>query len=346
MNRKRILLVQWGRRGAGPKLLIQLAQDLLEFGYEVGISFCTPNEYRAEMLEFFSKASIELKISKKISLISPYSILKNRKIFLSEVRSFDPSLVVYVMPHPWDILFRTELKQCRIIHDAQRHPGDSIWPRTSSQRRRVRLGDDVIVLSESVRLSLSKWNSNLRIASHPVFRFSKNSEDFTRSIDVLVIGRQRKYKGTAALSEIWPLVNKVFPEVKLTIAGQGRIPKRVKELRNVTIINKWLSDDDIDWLLKSSKSVLFPYIEASQSGILPAAKSFGAEVVATPVGGLIEQIRQHGGILSKACDPQSIADAIVLALSDAPSKEGRPVLKITTQIPIQIDEIVRMQSNS
>ena len=312
----KILLVQWGRKGAGPKLLLQIALQLKNRGNEVQVSFCRSNEYSEDFFALFKNETIDLNIPNKLCLVSPIHVVINRIKYLDAINRFRPELVVFVMPHPWDILFGSRFRTARVIHDAIRHPGDSIWPTSASFKRRAKLPDEIIVLSEAVKMQLLKFTTNLHLASHPILNFSSRTKLPLRSLDVLVIGRQKKYKGTAILAEVWPEVLKSHPKAILTIAGQGKIPKKVKLLKNANVINKWLSDSEIDELLKSAKCVLFPYVEASQSGLLPAATALGAQIIVTPVGGLVEQARQFDGIISHGIDPASIADAIVTALSN------------------------------
>lgn len=335
----KVSLVQWGRKGAGPKLLLQIALQLRDRGNDVQVSFCSSNDYVDDFVNQFKDNRVELEIPNKLCLLSPFHIFKNRKKFLILIRQFKPDLVVFVMPHPWDTLIRTHFKTARIIHDAHRHPGDLIWPTSASFKKRAKLPDDVIVLSDSVKNALSSYNLKLHVATHPIFEFSSDARLPSKNIDVLVIGRQRKYKGTANLSEVWPKVQECYPQASLTIAGQGKIPRKVKKLKNIVILNKWLSDYEIDTLLKSAKCVLFPYLEASQSGLLPASKARGAQVVVTPVGGLIEQARFFEGIIADGVDVASIAEAVILALSTQNLETVLPLMSENSDLSVKIEKI-------
>ena len=52
--------------------------------------------------------------------------------------------------------------------------------------------------------------------------------------------------------------------------------------------NEYVSDEKRAELFRRASVVVLPYIEASQSGIIPIAYRFGKPVVATTVGGLPE----------------------------------------------------------
>lgn len=316
MARSRILLVQWGRVGAGPKLAHLLAIELENLGADIYLSISSASEYRTLTLQRFGRNVLELIVRNSFSLLSPRRILRARRSFLKFVSKIDPNLIVFVMPHPWDIFIKGKSPRVRIIHDGTRHPGDSVWPTTKALSRRFSSGDQVIVLSETVGKIVAKRNSNVFASSHPIFSFGGERDRSQKVNDVLVIGRQRKYKGTKRLLEIWPLVLKEFPTATLIVAGEGRISKKLQKLPNIEIVNKWLSEEEIGLYLSTSKCVLFPYIEASQSGLLPAARSLGGQVVVTPVGGLSEQVAKFGGRVSKDMEAESIAAEICDALSN------------------------------
>jgi len=61
-----------------------------------------------------------------------------------------------------------------------------------------------------------------------------------------------------------------------------------------------------------------PYGEASQSGVAASAYAAGRPVVATPVGGLVEQV-VHGttGLLAQDLSAEALADEVA-ALVDSP----------------------------
>jgi glycosyltransferase involved in cell wall biosynthesis len=57
--------------------------------------------------------------------------------------------------------------------------------------------------------------------------------------------------------------------------------------------------------------MVLPYLEASQSGVIAAAYGAHLPVVATPVGGLTEQVADgRTGLLAKGATAKDIADAI------------------------------------
>jgi glycosyltransferase involved in cell wall biosynthesis len=63
--------------------------------------------------------------------------------------------------------------------------------------------------------------------------------------------------------------------------------------------------------IKNSDLVVFPYIEASQSGTIPICKELGIPVLVTPVGGLPEQVSEClNGTVSTDMSPNSFSKHI------------------------------------
>ena len=81
------------------------------------------------------------------------------------------------------------------------------------------------------------------------------------------------------------------------MVGSGPESAELATLRaqpGVIVENRWVPDDEIGALFAWADVLVLPYKEASQSGIVPAAIAAGRMVVATRVGGLVEQLRNEG----------------------------------------------------
>jgi glycosyltransferase involved in cell wall biosynthesis len=86
---------------------------------------------------------------------------------------------------------------------------------------------------------------------------------------------------------------------------------------NFIIYNEWISQEQCEELFARASVVALPYIEATQSGIVPTAYAYAKPVVATEVGGLPSQV-DHGrtGFLVPPGDIEALADRIVQLLED------------------------------
>jgi glycosyltransferase involved in cell wall biosynthesis len=200
---------------------------------------------------------------------------------------------IFLMPHPFDFLSQKILNFYSIpvvnfIHDASPHPGD-FWPRKYSLRGIIRRSNLAIFLSkftsDSMQISKTKTlSSTLGTIKRPAIESHSFSGLPMRY--VLFIGRGRKYQGVKLLPDI--LKQLKDENIKVVIAGG--FAKHIKANSETYVVDRWISDVEFDYLISNATLVALPYIEASQSGIIPTAHSFGVPVVAFDVGGLSEQI--------------------------------------------------------
>jgi glycosyltransferase involved in cell wall biosynthesis len=81
--------------------------------------------------------------------------------------------------------------------------------------------------------------------------------------------------------------------------------------------NEFIPDERVARHFGESSVVVLPYVDASQSGVVPIAYSFNRPVVATSVGGL-PSVVEHGvtGLLVPPRDARALADALVMLLED------------------------------
>jgi glycosyltransferase involved in cell wall biosynthesis len=108
-------------------------------------------------------------------------------------------------------------------------------------------------------------------------------------LKILFLGRINKYKGIELLLEAFQLLSK--PEnYYLTIAGKSSYNIDWPKLKNLSIIDKFLDEEEISYLLNTNDVLILPYIDATQSGIVTLGMASGLPIICTNVGGLKEQI--------------------------------------------------------
>jgi glycosyltransferase involved in cell wall biosynthesis len=138
---------------------------------------------------------------------------------------------------------------------------------------------------------------------------------------VLFFGRIWEYKGLEYLIRAEPLITSKIPRARIVIAGTGenfnRYGRMMLHPDRFIVHNEYISNEKRAELFSQASLVVLPYVEASQSGVIPLAYSFGKPVVATTVGGLPEMV-DHGktGYLVPPRDAKALAEAIVLLLQD------------------------------
>ena len=105
------------------------------------------------------------------------------------------------------------------------------------------------------------------------------------------------------------------------IAGRGEEMSKYHALMQdpagFEVHNRWIDEDERVTFFRRAAVVVLPYIEASQSGVVPMAYTFGKPVVATRTGGLPEVV-EHGetGLLVPPHDEDALADAVIELLRD------------------------------
>jgi glycosyltransferase involved in cell wall biosynthesis len=138
---------------------------------------------------------------------------------------------------------------------------------------------------------------------------------------VLFFGRIWEYKGLEYFIKAEPLVARQVPEARFVIAGRGDDLSPYERMmihpENFIIYNEFVSYEKRAELFQQASVVVLPYIEATQSGVIPVAYTHGKPVIATEVGGLPAQI-EHGqtGFLVPPRDEKALADKIVRLLRD------------------------------
>jgi glycosyltransferase involved in cell wall biosynthesis len=321
----RVIVWQWGRFGAGPRLAVSLAEGFRALG---GVDSVLSLSTGAEVMHGPDGASCELPVETYTGVAglawrliqAPITIMKLSK----RLRRLDPQLAVCAMPGPLDLLMilalhRFGIPAAVIVHDAEAHPGDRIPLLQMSQRALLRRADLVILLSMHVAERL-RANGSLRpatpiiVASLPPLSFGAVAPLAARAGPrrLLCFGRLRAYKGldllAAALRSLGPLA-----DLEVRVVGNGPESTALAALRilpGVKVENRWVPESEVNTLLNWADVVVLPYHEASQSGIAPTALASGRRVIATRVGGLPEQLGDSP--LATLCEPEaaSLAAAI------------------------------------
>lgn len=225
------------------------------------------------------------------------------------------------------------------IHDAKRHPGDraSFLLFQSQQYQRA---DRVIVHSEAIRCQLvescgvpEEKIQTIPLGATQSGRYWGETKEEEQAHTILFFGRIWDYKGLQYLIEAEPLISQQVPDVHILIAGVGEPFEKYERMMvhrgRFTVYNQYIPDDMAARLFREASVIVLPYIEASQSGVIPVAYSFGKPVVATTVGGIPEMVQDGAtGYLVPPRDVPSLARAIVDLLKnvDLREKMGRNAL--------------------
>lgn len=270
---------------------------------------------------------------KHISLPIRYLSLQVFKfnILIKAINEINPDVIHITAMHPWLIFALPFLKKYPIIstiHDVRIHKGEwnPIW--ALSLWSLIRYSDKLFVhgswaMKQLIIDGIPK-NKIIEI-KHGEYSFltKYGQNEFKKGDSILFFGRINDYKGLDYLIKAVPIITKEIPDVKIIIAGEGKIEKYSKQIennQNFEIYNKYISDDEIAFFFQRAKIVVLPYIECTQSGVIPIAYSFKKPVIATNVGCLPEVIEDgKTGYIVPPRDVLALANAIINLLKDEKS---------------------------
>jgi glycosyltransferase involved in cell wall biosynthesis len=222
------------------------------------------------------------------------------------------------------------------IHDAHHHPGDQPPKFVLQAKNRIltRLADRIIVHGKEQAVSLARQH---RIPPHKLATIFIGSGDFYTKFcersdppeahTVLFFGRVCGYKGVSVLIEAAPLIAARVPDLRIIIAGGGfdEALQRVKAApaARFEIHNRFIPAEEVSSFFSRAALVILPYLDATQSAIVPLAYSFGRPVVATRVGSIPEVVEPGTtGLLVEPGDPGALADAVVGLLLDPETRSA------------------------
>ncbi|MEO6867857.1 MAG: glycosyltransferase family 4 protein [Gaiellales bacterium] len=138
---------------------------------------------------------------------------------------------------------------------------------------------------------------------------------------VLLPGLLRDYKGVDVLLDAWPLVRERVPGAQLVIAGRPmgvELPSAAPE--GATFIPRFVSEEELGWLLRRATVCCLPYRRIDMSGIAASALACGTPLVLSDVGGFGEYVGR-GAVTSPVGDAPALADALVQVIADPVERE-------------------------
>ncbi|MCU1242684.1 MAG: glycosyl transferase group 1 [Candidatus Acidoferrum typicum] len=254
-----------------------------------------------------------------------------QKVF-REIENFAPDVVHYQGFHPWfDLalpLWHRYPLVCT-VHDFRPHPGDKLSQKTPFWVEMFvrRQADQLIVHSQHVQELMVQKSSRFRenISLMPHIQIGQECSSAIVQEDehlILFFGRIWEYKGLQYLICAEPLISARVPDVRIMIAGQGedfsRYARMMVHPERFIVHNEFISEERTAEFFRRASVVVLPYIEASQSGVIPLAYSAAKPVVATTVGGLPEMVEDgRTGYLVAPRDAANLADRLVRLLTDS-----------------------------
>ncbi len=248
-----------------------------------------------------------------------------------QVRAYKPDVVHFQNGHPFFNFALPLLKKFPLvitIHDPRQHLGDRESRLTPQfvMDYGFKQADRVIVhgtdLKQVVVNELGIKDCQVDIIPHVAI--GERAIDTTLKDDgntVLFFGRIWEYKGLDYLIQAEPKISAEFPDVRIVVAGRGedfaRYRRKMVHPERFEVYNNWITEDRRAQIFATASVVVLPYVEASQSGVIPVAYTYEKPVIATRVGGLPDMV-EHGrtGLLVQPRDSDALADAVIELLRD------------------------------
>ncbi len=320
----KVLVWQWGRRGAGPLVAASMAREL---GAVPGVETMLSLSTTAELLRLAEAPANGLPmrtydgklgfVSRALS--SPWLVPQVARA----LRAARVDAALCAMPAPLDFVMaaaarRAGLPYAVVVHDAQLHPGDAFPMQMALQRGLLRRASALFALSSHVAQQLRaqglQRGQPLLLSSLPPFRFGAAPAAGSHGgrLRLLSFGRLMPYKGLDLLADVMErLRGHAGLELRVVGSGpEGGELERLRGLPNVTVENRWVPERELGALLGWADALVLTHREASQSGVAAAAIATRRWIVSTRVGGLDEQLRDNPMAMLCAPDAESLAAAI------------------------------------
>ena len=197
-----------------------------------------------------------------------------------------------------------------IVHDTVSHPSNQRtlrqnvveFLRQRFTKKMLRKAENIILLSNHSKKEFDSRHKKrkaktlvMRLGAHvpaaePVCpaEMAEEKEEY-----LLFFGRIDKYKGIEDLCRAYCKISSdIQKKLKLVIAGNGEFSPEektfIRENPNIIPINRFVEDGEMLWMMEHTRLVVLPYIEATQSGVLPIAYHYGKPAVIRDLPGLVE----------------------------------------------------------
>jgi starch synthase len=251
---------------------------------------------------------------------------------VQQIKAFRPDVIHFQHGHMWFNLALPALRSYPLvitIHDPRSHLGDHSSKRTSQRVMDFgyRRADRVIVHASAMRQAVVETlgipEQRIDVVPHITIGESVEAGQSMAEDENLILffGRIWQYKGLEYLIRAQPMITAQVPNARIMIAGRGddldAYRRMMTDPDKFIIRNDWISYEERIELFQRASVVALPYIEATQSGVIPIAYTFSKPVVCTRTGGLPEMVDDGTtGYVVPPRDEAALAESIVTLLKD------------------------------
>lgn len=228
------------------------------------------------------------------------------------------------------------------VHDAKHHPSNNIWfkikeyLKNSVVENSFKSADYLLFMSEGTLKTFMRDHPGMKykakllpLGAHVPEKKERIPQELSSFPDdyILFFGRIDKYKGISRLLKAYLLLVAHGFSKNIVLAGKGiytdeerMLIDKLKAFDCITVINRFIDDGEMKWLFSHCAFLCLPYIEASQSGVLPMAYYYGKPVIISNIEGLsqfvdigrtgyvFDSIEQLSETISFICDNKRYLD--------------------------------------
>jgi beta-1,4-mannosyltransferase len=151
-----------------------------------------------------------------------------------------------------------------------------------------------LIFSHSAEIKFKLPNQKLHIFHHPIKNFNPLVTTNPYEYDLLIWGTIQPYKGISEFVD-FASNSKVLNSKKILIAGNFKSNDYYENILrkkniNISIENRFITEEELICLFKQSKYILFTYTSDSilSSAALCKSLSYGKEVIAPNIGSFME----------------------------------------------------------
>lgn len=296
---------------------------------------------------FFSKNISERMRNRGIILYKENSGFNKLLALFFPPYSIEKALKQFCIDHNIDVIhfLTSEVPYCRTIlqlskqykvfftvHDLHPHEAKKVFYKQFRHKMmyrklaQIRSGvNNLITNSKSQEVELKEMFPEKKVYYHEFPSLINSSIIEGRMIPkelngaedyILFFGRIEQYKGVDMAYEAFS-EDSTLRRQTLVIAGSGDLyfPIDNQKNPNIIIINRYIKDEEVAYLFNHALLTLYPYISATQSGVLSVSSYFGKPIIASDVP-FFKSVEQNGlGCNFICCDKQDMIAKIKSMLS-------------------------------
>ena len=290
-------------------------------------------------ISVYNNLGEKIVLYKKIKTVNSRN--KGIKALSKMIAARNPDKIVFLedslLMQQLNNILRNKFITAMVVHDVIQHPYRNMGMRkilvevlrrtwmkkTVSKRNRIiLLSDNSKTYFDNLYKGRKAKTLRMRLGAHvpdvdpekPIAIPELESEYF------LFFGRIDKYKGIGHLCAAYDSLPENFRNnYHLVIAGKGAFSDTeiayIEADERIHTVNRFISDGEMNWLFENCIAVVMPYIEASQSGVLPISYYFSKPVIVSNQPGLIENVID-GKTGYIAHSPQELGEKLQSILGD------------------------------